>query len=147
MRRSSIGLPLRQSYSPHDGGSDVPFDDGGIFDQEEDVEDPESPFRASERQQQTPRRGNRFNVVQDSDNENVPRARSKGKAKATTDDHDGEDVEEEIVQGLEDVDMQQEDEDNEVTPKKRPKEKKPRKKRALLEVPCKSPLAVAQPSN
>jgi hypothetical protein len=124
----------------------VSFDDDGIFDQEEDVEDPESPIRASERQQQTPRRGNHSNMVHDSDNENVPRARSKGKAKATTDDHDGADIEEEIVQGLEDVDMQQ-DEDDEVTPKKRPKEKKPRKKRALLEVPCKSPLAVAQPSN
>lgn len=147
MRRSSIGLPLRQSYSLHDGSGDVPFDDDAVFDGDEDpdAEEPESPIRASRRQQQTPRHRGHSNVVHDSDDENVPNARSKGKAKATNDDHDEGEVEEEIAQGIEDVDMQQEDEDDEVTPKKKPKEKKPRRKRALFEVPCKSPFAV-QPS-
>jgi centromere protein C len=50
---------------------------------------------------------------------------------------DGEDVEEEIAHGLQDVEMQQEDEDEdeEVTPKKKPTEKRPRKKRVLAEIP------------
>jgi len=142
MRRSSIGLPLRQLYSPHDGGGDVPFDDDAIFDGD-DAEEFSSPIRASGRQQQTPRQRGHSNVVHDDDDddENLSKARSKGKAKATNDDRDGGEDEEEIAQGLEDVDMQQ-DEDDEVTPKKKPKEKKPRKKRASLEVPCKSPFAV-----
>ena len=103
-----------------------------------DAEEPESPIRASGHQQQTPRRGSHFNAVQDSDDENMSKARSKGKTKATNGDHDG-DVEEEIAQGLEDVDMQQVDDDEVVTPKKKPKEKRPRKKRTSLEDPCMSP--------
>jgi hypothetical protein len=146
MRRSSIGLPLRQSYSPLDGGGDVPFDDDAVFDEDVDAEEPDSPIRASGRQQQTPRQRGHSNIVHDDDDENLPNARSKGKAKAINDDRDGGGFEEEIVQGLEDVDMQQEDEEDEVTPKKKPKEKNPRKKRALLDAPCKSPFAVARPS-
>lgn len=146
MRRSSIGLPLRPSYSPHAGGGGVSFNDDALLDGDDDVEELESPRRASERQLQTPRRTNHSNTVQD-DDESPPKARSKGKEKATNHNHDEGDVEEEIVRGLEDVDMQQEDEDNEVTPKKKPTEKRPRKKRATPEVLRKSPFIVTQPSS
>ena len=138
MRRSSIGLPLRPSYSPHDDGDDVPFNDDSLFDGGDDAEVLESPGRVSDQQQQTPRRPNRSNAVQDDDDEDVPRSRSKGKAKATYEDRDGGSIEDEIAQGLEDVDMREEDENNEVTPKKKPKEKRPRKKRASAEIPCNS---------
>lgn len=142
MRRSSIGLPLRPSYSPHDDGGDVPFNDDSLFDGGGDADVLESPGRVSDQQQQTPRRPNRSNVVQDDDDdddENLSKARSKGKAKATNGNHDGEDMEEDIAQGPEDVDMQ-DDKNDEVTPKKKPKEKRPRKKRASAEMPCKSSL-------
>jgi len=136
MRRSSIGLPLRPSYSPHNDGGDVPFDDDLLFDGDGDAEELESPGRVFGQHQQTPRRPNRSNVVQDDEDEDVPRARFKGKAKATNGDHDRGGVEEEIAQGLDDVDMREEDENDEVTPKKKPKEKRPRKKRASAETPC-----------
>jgi len=140
MRRSSIGLPLRPSYSPHDDGGNVPFNDDDLFDGGGDADELESPGRVSDQQQQTPRRPNRSNVIQDDDDENLPQTRSKGKAKATNGNHDGEDIEEEFAQGLEDVDMREHDEDDEVTPTKKPKEKGPRRKRASAEMPCKSSL-------
>ncbi|KAI9510269.1 Mif2/CENP-C like-domain-containing protein [Russula earlei] len=136
LRRSSIGLPLRFSNSPPDAGDDVPFhDDDLIFDGvDDDLEDPESPSGPS-KQPQTPRRLNHSNAVQNDEDETpAPTARSKGKAKATNGNHRGEDVEEEISRGLEDVEMQQEDEDEEVVPKKKPAGR-PRKKRALPEIP------------
>lgn len=138
MRRSSIGLPLQPSYSPHDDGGDMQFNDDSLF----EAEELPSPGRVSDQQQQTPRRPNRSNVFQDDDDDDdeVPQARSKGKAKAMNGDHDGGSVEEEIAQGLEDVDMREVDESDEVTPKKKPKEKRPRKKRVSVEIPCKSSL-------
>ncbi len=124
------------------------FDDDALFDSGGEAEEPESPRRGSERQPQTPR-ASRVNVIQDGDDESVPRARSKGKEKATNQSRRGRDVEveEEIAQGLEDVDMQQGDEDDEVTSKKKPTEKRSRKKRALPDVTCKSPFTLAQPSS
>lgn len=117
LRRSSIGLPLRPSNSPLDVGSDVPpFDDGRFLDGDDDAE-PESPGRFS-------------------------RQLLKGKAKVTNEDPDREGVGEEIAQGLEDIEMNQRDEDEEVTPKKIPTKKRPRKKRALPEIPCKSPFSL-----
>ena len=118
----------------------MPFGDDLLFDEDGDAEELESPSRVPGRQRQTPRRPNRSNVVQDDDDEDVPRARFKGKTKATNEDHDGGGVEEEIAQGLEDVDMREEDENDEVTPKKKPKEKRPRKKRVSAETPCKCSL-------
>lgn len=113
------------------------FNDDSLFEAGELA----SPGRVSDQQQQTPRRPNRFNVVQDDDDDDeVPQARSKGKAKATNGDHDGGSVEEEIAQGLEDVDMREVDENDEVTPKKKPKENRPRKKSVSVEIPCKSSL-------
>ena len=126
MRRSSIGLPLQPSNSPPDFDGDVPFDDDdGIFDEGGDPEEPESPSSPS-KQPQTPRR--------------------VGKTNARKENQGGEDVEEQITQGLEDVEMQQEDEDEEVTPKKKPAEKRPRRKRVLAEIPRKKPFAMPQPS-
>ncbi|KAH9005048.1 Mif2/CENP-C like-domain-containing protein [Lactarius hatsudake] len=139
MRRSSVGSPLHSSYVLPDLHDDEPFDlgDGGE-DVEIDAEMEDSGLRSrSSKQQAAARRANASNVVQsESDDENMPRAQSKGKARSVTQDEDN-DVEEEISRGLVDVEMQQ-DEDEEVVeppPKKPPKEKKPRKKRALPDVP------------
>ncbi|KAH9966569.1 Mif2/CENP-C like-domain-containing protein [Russula dissimulans] len=137
MRRSSIGLPLRPSNSPPDIGSDVPLvDDDEIFDRDGDAEELESPTRPSKRPQ-TPRGAGLSAVVEGGEEESgLIRARSKGKEKATNESHDREreGVEDEISRGLEDVEMQPEDEDDDRTPKK-PKERKPRKKRTQPEVP------------
>jgi hypothetical protein len=135
MRRSSIGLPLQPSDSP-DLGGDAPFDDDdGLFDRGADGEEPESPTTPS-KQPQTPRRAGPSNAVQHSEDTGTPKARSKSKAKERNEDHDGEEVE-----GLEDAEVPQEDEDREVTPKK-PK----RSRKRAVEVPCKKPFAVVQPS-
>jgi hypothetical protein len=48
---------------------------------------------------------------------------------------------------MEDVEMQQEDEDEEATPTKKPTEKRPRKKRVLPEIPCTRPFAMTQSSS
>lgn len=98
----------------------MPFDDDdGMFDGGADAEEPESPTSPS-------------------------LGRSKNKAKARNGIHEGEDVEEEIARDLHDVETQQEDEDEDPTPKKKPKEKRPRKR--AVDIPCKKPFAVAQPS-
>jgi len=130
MRRSSIGLPLRPSYS-QDGGDDMTFDDA-FFDGDGASEEPESPRRGFEQRQQTPR-GSHVNVIQDGDDESVLEAPSKGKEKATNENHDGGNVEKEISQGLENVDTQRRNEDDEATPKKKPTKKRSRKKRGLLQ--------------
>jgi hypothetical protein len=143
MRRSSIGLPLRPSNSPPDFGGDVPFDDDdGVLDEGGDLEEPESPSGPS-KQPQTPRRAGTSNGLQNGEDSSRPRPRSKSKTNARQEDQDGEDVEEEIAQGLQDAEMQQEDEDEEVTPKKKLTEKRPRKKRVLAEIPRKKPLCYA----
>jgi hypothetical protein len=142
MRRSSIGLPLRLSNSPPDFEGDVPFDDDGILDEGGDPEGPESSSSPS-KQPQTPRRVGTSNGFQDVADSSRPKPRSKSKANASKENQDGEDVEEEIAQGLEDVEMQREDEDEEVTPKK-PTEKRPRKKRVLAEIPRKKSFAIPQ---
>lgn len=142
MRRSSIGLPLRPSTSPPDFRGNVPFDDeNGILDEGDDPEEPESPSGPS-KQPQTPRRVDASSVFQNGDDSSRPRPRSKSKANARQENQDGGDVEEEIDQGLQDVEMQQVDEDEEVTPKK-PAEKRPRKKRVLAEIPRKKPFVNA----
>jgi hypothetical protein len=82
-------------------------------------------------------------VLQDSEGSSRPKPRSKN---ARKENQDGENVEEEITQGLQDVEMQQEDEDEEITPKKKPTEKRTRKKRVLAEIPRKKPFAIPQPS-
>ena len=136
MRRFSIGLPLRPSNSPPDFDGDVPFDDnGGIFDDGGDPEEPSSPSKHP----QTPRRVGTSNVFQDGEDSSRPEPRLKSKTNARKENQDGEDVEEEIAQGLQDVEMQQEDGDEEVTPKK-PTEKRPRKKRVSVEIPRKKPF-------
>ena len=143
MRRSSISSPLHSLYAPPDLHDDEPFDaDDGGGDVEMDAEMEDSgPRSKSSRQQATARRAHISNLAQsesDDDDTVVPRAQSKGKARMETQDEDDV-VEEEISRGLSDVDMQQ-DEDEDVAespPKKLPKEKVPRKKRALPEVPCK----------
>jgi hypothetical protein len=116
------------------------FNDDSLFDGGDDADELESPGRVSDQQQQTPRRPNRSNVVQDDDDEDLPNTRSKGKAKAMNGNHDEEENEDEIAQGLEDVDMREDDENDEVAPKTKPKEKRPRNKRASVEMPCKSSL-------
>lgn len=132
MRRSSIGLPLRSVDSSPDFGGDAPFDDDERnFDEGDDPEEPEEPGSPS-KQLQTPRRAGTSNV-------------SKSKTNARKENQDREDVEEELVQGLQDVEMQQEDEDEDVTPKK-PTEKRARKKRVLAEIPRKELFAMLQPS-
>jgi hypothetical protein len=141
MRRSSIGLPLRPSNSPPDFGGDVPFDDDDMI--PEEGGDPESP--SPSKQPQTPRRVGTSNVFQDGEDPSTPRVRSKNKADARKENLDGEDVEDEIGQGLQDVEMQQEDEDEEVTPTKEPT-KRARKKKVLAEIPRKKPFATPQPS-
>ncbi len=141
MRRSSIGTPLH-SYVPPDLHDDEPFDlgdGGGDFEMDAEMEDSGLRSRSS-KQQAAARRANASNVAQsESDEDNVPKAQSKGKARSMTQDEDDV-VEEEISRGLGDVEMLQDEdeEDAEPPPKKPPKEKKPRKKRALAEVPCKS---------
>ena len=146
MRRSSIGLPLQLSNSPPDFDGDVPFDDDddGILGEGGDPEEPESPSSPS-KQPQTPRRVGTSNAFQNGEDSSRPNPRSKGKASARKENQDREDVEEEIAQGLQDVEMRQEDEDEdeEVTPKK-PTEKRPRKKRVLAEIPRKKPFCCAQ---
>jgi hypothetical protein len=143
MRRSSIGLPLRPSNSPPDFGGDAPFDDDDmILDEGGEPESPSSPSK----QPQTPRRVGTSNVFQDGEDSSRPKPRSRSKTDARKENQNGEDVEEEIAQGLQDVEMQQEDEDEEVTPTKKPTEKRPRKKRVLAEIPCTKPFAMPQPS-
>jgi centromere protein C len=144
MRRSSTGSPLHSlNFSP-DLHDDEPFDaDDGGGDIEMDAEMEYSGSRSkSSKQQATTRRANTSNVVQnESDDDDIPKAQSKGKARMETQEEDVV-VEEEISRGLSDVDMQQ-DEDEEVAeppPKKPPREKRPRKKGALPDVPCKSTL-------
>jgi hypothetical protein len=144
MRRNSMDSTLHTSYVHLDLPDDDPFDvDNDVENIEIDAEMEDSGSRSkTSRQQATARRANTTNAVQsesDDDDDNVPRAQSKGKARMETQDEDDV-VEEEISRGLSDVEMQQ-DEDEEVVespPKKPPKEKKPRKKRVLAEVPCKS---------
>ncbi len=144
MRRSSIGLPLRPSNSSPDLGGDAPFDDDDrIFDGGADTEEPES--RSPSKQQQTPRRGGTSNAVQDGEDPSTPNPRSKSKTNARKGNQE-EDFEEEIGQGLHDVEMQQEDEEEEPTPKKKPTEKRPWKKKVLVEIPCKKTFAMVQPS-
>jgi hypothetical protein len=122
MRRSSIGLPLRPSTSPPDFRGNVPFDDeDGILDEDDDPEEPESSSGPS-KQPQTPRRVGTSSVFQNGADSSRPRPQ--------------------ITQGLQDVEMQQVDEDEEVTPKK-PAEKRPRKKRVLAEIPRKNPFVNA----
>jgi hypothetical protein len=141
MRRSSIGLPLRPSNSPPDVGGDVPFDDDDRFlDEDADLEELESP-RSPSKQLQTPRRVGTSNAVQDGEDPNTPMPRSKSKTNARK---ENQDVEEEIAQGLQDVEMQQEDEDEEVTPEKKHTEKRSRRKRVLAEIPGKKLFAIAQ---
>lgn len=140
MRRSSIGLPLRPSSSP-DFGGDAPFDDDDmILDEGGNPEEPEEP-RSPSKQPQTPRRVDTSNVLQDGEDTSRPKPRSKGKTK---ENQDGGGVEDEISQGLQDVEMQQEDEDEEITPTKKPTEKRRRKKRVSAEMPCKRPFATLQ---
>lgn len=152
MRRSSIGSPLH-SYVPPDFHDDDPFDvdGGGGEDVEMDAEMEDSGLRSkSSKQQATSRRANASNADQSAsdDDDDIPRAQSKGKARMVTQDEDDV-VEEEISRGLDDVEMQQ-DEDEEVAeppPKKPHKEKKPRKMRALADVPCKrTPIRYAKHS-
>ena len=150
LRRSSIGLSLLPSNSPPDIGGDVLFvddddDDDEIFDRDGDAEEPGSPRWASKRPQ-TSRHAGPSAVVEDGEGESGPRARSKGKGKETNESREREGVEEEISRGLEDVEMQPEDEAEDPTPKK-PKERKPRKKKTLPDVPCKSPLAAERRSS
>jgi len=143
MRRSSIGLPLQLSNSPPDFDGDVPFDDDdGILDEGGDPEESSSPSK----QPQTPRRVGNSNVFRDGEGSSRPMPRSKGKANARKENQGGEDVEDEMAQGLQDVEMQQEDEDEEITPTKKPAERRPRKKRVLAEVSRKKPFALPQPS-
>ena len=135
MRRSSIGLPLRQSDSSPDLGGDAPFDDDDrFFDQGGDPEGPESPTTPS-KQPQTPRRVGTSNVFRDGEDPSRSNPRSKNKTDARKENQDGEDVEEEIAPELQDVEMQQEDEDEEVAPKKKPK--RGGKKKVLAEIPRK----------
>ena len=131
MRRSSIGISLQPS--PPGAGGDVPSDDD-IFDGGADEEEPESP--SPSKQQQTSRRIGASNAVQDGEDVSTPKARSKGKAKARDENHDGKDNDEDAGRDLNDAEMQQEDE--EPTPKKKPTGKRPRKK--AVEFPCKRPL-------
>jgi centromere protein C len=147
MRRSSIGLPLRPSNSPADfDDGDMPFDDDDmILDEGGHREESES-LKSPSKQPQTPRRVGTSNVFQDDEDPSGPNPRSKGKTNSRKENQGGEDVEEEIAQGLQDVEMQQENEDEEVTPKKKPTEKRPRKKRVLVEVPRKKPFAMPRPS-
>ena len=145
MRRSSIGSPLH-SYIPPDFHDDDPFDAGGDVEMDAEIED--SGLRS--KQQATSRQANTADRESDDDHDDhVSRAQSKGKARMETQEEDDV-VEEEISRGLGDVEMQ-EDEDEEVVeppPKKLPKEKKPRKKRALAEVPCKrTPTAMRKTLN
>ncbi|KAI0277716.1 Mif2/CENP-C like-domain-containing protein [Russula aff. rugulosa BPL654] len=124
--------PLRPSNSPPDFGGDAPFDDDDmILDEGGEPESPSSPSK----QPQTPRRVGTSNVFQDGEDSSRPKPRSRSKTDARKENQNGEDVEEEIAQGLQDVEMQQEDEDEEVTPTKKPTEKRPRKKRVLAEIP------------
>ena len=141
MRRASIGSPLHSLDDSPDLHDDEPFDaDDGGGDIEMDAEMEYSGSRSkSSKQQATTRRANGVQI--ESDDDNIPRAQSKGKARMETQEEDDV-VEEEISRGLSDVDMQQ-DEDEEVAeppPKKPPREKRPRKKGALPDVPCKSTL-------
>jgi len=69
----------------------------------------------------------------------MPRSKSKRNARK-----ENQDVEEEIAQGLQDVDVQQEDEDEEVTSKKKDTEKRSRRKRVLAEIPGRKLFAMAQ---
>jgi len=91
----------------------VPFDDDPFLDEDGGAEEVESPRRDS-RLPQTPRRA------------------GIGTTKRNQDGDDGED---EIVRGMEDVEMQQEDEEEEATPTKKPTQGRPRKKRVLPEIP------------
>jgi centromere protein C len=125
LRRSSIGLPLPLSSQSLDVGGDVPFDDDPFLDEDGGAEEVESPRRDS-RLPQTPRRAG---------------------IGTTKGNQDGDDAEDEIVRGMEDVEMQQEDEDEEATPTKKPTEKRPRKKRVLPEIPCTRPFAMTQSSS
>lgn len=127
MRRSSIGLPLRSVDSSPDFGGDAPFDDDDdrVLDEGDDPEEPEEP-RSPSKQPKTPRRAGTSNV-----------SKSKTNAREKNQDREDEEEEEELVRGLQDVEMQQEDEDEDVTPKK-PTEKRTRKKRVLAEVPRKT---------
>lgn len=134
MRRSSIGLPLRSSNSPPDFDGDVPFDvEDGILDEGGDPEEPESPTSPS-KEPQTPRRVGTSNVFKDDEDPSKSNPRSKSKTNTRKEDQNREEAEEEIAQGIQDIEMQ-EDEDEEVTPKKKPTEKRPRKKRVLAEIP------------
>jgi hypothetical protein len=137
MRRSSIGLPLQPSDSPPDLGGDVPFDDDRLFDGGADAEEPESPTTPSKQPQTPRRRAAPSNAVQDSEDTGTPKARSKSKAKERDEDHDGEEVE-----ALEDAEVPQEDEEKEATPVKKPK----RSRKRAVEVLCKKPFAMVQPS-
>jgi centromere protein C len=119
----------------------MPFDDGGgdggLYDEDAEMESPE-PRRRLSRQHETPRRA----TLLGSEDESSPNTRSKGKRRAMPVNDDGGDdqVEDEIAQGLDDAEMQQEDEDEEVAEpppkKKKAAEKRPRKKE-LPVVPCK----------
>ncbi|KAI0273529.1 Mif2/CENP-C like-domain-containing protein [Gloeopeniophorella convolvens] len=143
-RRSSLGLP--NSYAP-DPEDDMPFDDGGggdLFEEDMDIEESESRSKFSVRQA-TPRRPGPPNIDEDEseaeEEEAASRSRLKGKAKATdevVEEEDDNAVEEEIANGLDDVDMQPVDEEEEAEeppPKKKAPEKKPRQKRKIAAVP------------
>jgi hypothetical protein len=123
----------------------VPFDDDDDMIPDDGGGDPESPTSPS-KQPQTPRRVGTSNVFQDGEDPSTPTPRSKYKTDARKGNLDGEDEEDEIAQGLQDVEMQQEDEDEEVTPTKKPTEKRTRKKKVLAEIPRKKRFAMPQPS-
>lgn len=140
MRRSSIGLPPRPSTSPPFFRGDVPFDDDDmILDEGGDPESPRSPSKLP----QTPRRVGTSSVFQDGEDSGRLNLRSKSEMGARNGDQ-GEDVEDEIAQGVQDVEMQQEDGHEEVTPTKDPAEKRKRKKKVLAEIPRKNPFAMPQ---
>ncbi|KAI0306664.1 Mif2/CENP-C like-domain-containing protein [Multifurca ochricompacta] len=139
MRRASIGSPLRSPRAPPDIGIYPSIDDGGggvLSESDADIEEPEPPSKRS-RYQKTPRRASFSIISQDSDGENLPSPRSKGKREVTRKNQreEGDDeVEKEIAQGLDDIEMDQVEEITEPPPKKKPAEKRP-PKRAMPAMP------------
>ena len=120
----------------------MPFDDDDMV--LDEGGEPESP--SPSKQRQTVQRAGASNSFQDGEDPSRPKSRSKSTTNARKENQGGDDVEEEITEGLQDVEMQQEDEDEDVTPTKKPTEKRPRKKRVLTEIPRKKPFATSQPS-
>ncbi|KAA1469273.1 hypothetical protein DENSPDRAFT_834848 [Dentipellis sp. KUC8613] len=139
-----------------DDEDDIPMDEGGMEDygqddygQEEDDEPQEQPQR-SYRRQQTPRRSSFTSMAQDAvgfedeDEEeeeeveevaaNYSHRSDKGKGRAVEsyhDAHEEDDVEEEIAQGLEDIDGDQQDEEMYEDPEPEPEPEPPKKKKKV----------------